>query len=44
MIDVKGINPELTKEVVIEQVHKLFGKNARMDGKKGDDDENTASV
>ena len=43
VIDVKGTDPKLTKEVVIEQVQKLFGKNVRMDGKKGDE-ENTASV
>jgi len=44
VIDVKGTDPELTKEVVIEQVKKLFGENARMDGKKGEVEENTASV
>lgn len=44
VIEVKGTDPELTKEVVIEQVQKLFGKNVAMDGKKADSAENTASV
>lgn len=43
VIDVKGTDPELTKDVVKEQVRKLFGNIVGKDG-KAQDGENTASV